>query len=90
MTIKHVLRLVALPVAGLSLGGCALSPSIPVLGASFPDWLFCLVGGIAGTVVVHLALGRLGRRNALAPLPVSYVALSGLFSMAAWLIFFSH
>jgi len=90
MTLTHVLRLVTQTAVALPLAGCALSPSLPVFGAAFPDWLFCLVGGIAGTLVVHLIAGRRGVRDTLAPLAVSYVALSGFFAMAAWLIFFSH
>ncbi|MBM0964604.1 hypothetical protein JQN37_24380, partial [Escherichia coli] len=29
----------------LPLSGCSLSPEIPVLGAAFPGWFFCLLGG---------------------------------------------
>ena len=70
------------------LGGCALAPSIPLLGAAFPDWLFCIVGGVTGTIIVHLALSRRGAIPVLAPLAVSYPALSALLAMAAWLAFF--
>lgn len=70
------------------LSGCAFAPSIPLFGAAFPDWLFCIVGGIAGTVVAHIAMSRLGAESALAPFFVSYPALSALLAMAAWLVLF--
>jgi hypothetical protein len=72
------------------LTGCAAAPSINVLGADFPDWLFCIIGGVVLTVVVHVVLGKWGSRQWLAPLAVSYPALTALFSMAIWLIVFSR
>ncbi|MGF6446549.1 YtcA family lipoprotein [Paraburkholderia youngii] len=90
MALSNPLRLVTLTAVGLLLGGCTFAPSIPVFGAAFPDWLFCIVGGVAGTVIVHVALGRRGARGVLEPVAVSYPALCALFAMAAWLIFFSH
>ncbi|CAB3795781.1 hypothetical protein LMG28614_04222 [Paraburkholderia ultramafica] len=74
----------------LLLGGCARAPSIALFGAAFPDWLFCIAGGVAATVAVHVALGKLGARCWLAPVAVSYTALSASLAMAAWLILFSH
>jgi len=90
MTLTHILRLASLLIAGSLLGGCAYAPSIPLFGAAFPDWLFCIAGGVAGTVIVHLVLGRCGVRASLAPLALSYPALSALFAMSAWLVFFSR
>jgi uncharacterized membrane protein len=88
MSLTTVLSWVLLSTSSLLLGGCAFAPSIPVFGAAFPDWLFCIAGGVAGTVVVHLALSRRGEGSALAPLAISYPALSALLAIAAWLIFF--
>ncbi|MGU7775127.1 YtcA family lipoprotein [Burkholderia sp. MR1-5-21] len=90
MSSSNVLSVVLLSMSGVLLGGCALAPSIPLFGAAFPDWLFCIVGGVAGTILVHLALSRRGASAALAPLAISYPALSALLAMAAWLIFFSR
>jgi len=90
MSLINALRLASLSAGGLLLGGCAFAPSIPLFGAAFPDWLFCIVGGVAGTVVVHFALGRHQARSALAPHAISYPALSALIAMAAWLLFFSR
>lgn len=76
--------------ASLLLGGCAPAPSIAVLGAAFPDWLFCIVFGVLATVVVHVVLGKRGKRACLAPAALSYPALCALLAMAFWLLVFSH
>lgn len=57
---SSVSSLALLSMSTVLLGGCAFAPSIPLLGAAFPDWLLCIVGGVAGTTVVHLALSRRG------------------------------
>jgi uncharacterized membrane protein len=88
MSLPSVLSLALLSMSSVLLGGCAFAPSIPLFGAAFPDWLFCIVGGVAGTIVAHLALSRRGASSALAPLAISYPALSALLAIAAWLIFF--
>jgi len=90
MSLSNLLSLAWLSVGGLLLGGCAFAPSIPLFGAAFPDWLFCVIAGVAATVVVHVVLGRCGLRPALAPHAISYPALSAVLAMAAWLIFFSR
>ncbi|MDY7791317.1 YtcA family lipoprotein [Burkholderia ubonensis] len=76
--------------ASLSLAGCASAPSLVVFGAAFPDWLFCIVFGVLGTVIVHVVLGKRGKRALLAPLAISYPALCALLAMAFWLFFFPH
>ncbi|MFM0632442.1 YtcA family lipoprotein, partial [Paraburkholderia xenovorans] len=45
-------------IAAIPISGCANSPSIGVLGAYFPDWLFCIVAGVVLTVVIYLILKR--------------------------------
>ncbi|REG52135.1 YtcA family uncharacterized protein [Paraburkholderia sp. BL6669N2] len=90
MNLSNVLSWGSLSAGGFLLDGCALAPSIPLFGAAFPDWLFCVVGGVAATVVVHLMLNRRGSCQALAPHAISYPALTAVFAMAAWLIFFSR
>ncbi|WP_243771732.1 YtcA family lipoprotein [Burkholderia sp. D-99] len=76
--------------ASLLLGGCVPAPSVAVFGAAFPDWLFCIVFGVLGTVIVHVVLGKRGKRALLAPLAISYPALCALLAMACWLLFFPH
>ena len=74
------------------LGGCANAPSISVLGAFFPDWMFCIVGAIFFTSLVHhmlLAIGWIERSGKLS-LALMYVALTALFSFAGWLLMFQN
>lgn len=70
--------------------GCSVSPSLPVFGASFPDWLFCIAGGVIATIIVHLLLKPRNRVVHLKPLALSYPGLTAIFSVAIWLIVFPH
>lgn len=79
-----------LSMSSVLLSGCEFAPSIPLFGAGFPDWLFCIVGGIVGTISIHLTLSRRGKSSTIAPLAISYPALSALIAMATWLTFFSR
>ena len=72
------------------LTGCTLSPSINVVGAYFPDWLFCIVAGVVLTVVIHVVVSRKSLEPWLAPAALTYPALTTLFSLAVWLIFFKN
>ena len=75
--------------AGL-VSGCASSPSIGVLGAYFPDWLFCIVGGVALTVIIYLILKRLQVDHLLGPSAVVYPTLVAFLALAVWLTLFQH
>ena len=75
--------------AGL-VSGCASSPSIGVLGAYFPDWLFCIVGGVALTVIIYLILKRLQVDHLLGPSAVVYPTLVAFIALAVWLTLFQH
>lgn len=70
--------------------GCAHSPSVNVLGAYFPDWLFCIVAGVVLTVAVHLVLARLPGSGRFGPSAVVYPTLVTLLALVAWLIFFQQ
>jgi hypothetical protein len=78
----------ALAVAPMA--GCTDSPSIGVLGAYFPDWLFCIVAGVVLTVVIYLILKRLQADRLLGPAAVVYPALVTLLALAVWLTLFQH
>ncbi len=71
-----------------SLAGCSLPPSIPVLGAYFPGWLFCLVGALVLTVMVRALLMRLNLERLVGSPVVLYSALYALFSLLLWVSFF--
>ena len=65
-------------------------PSINVLGAYFPDWMFCIVGALVLTTSVYLALAptrwyqALGRPSRLA----LYPSLSLILALLGWLACF--
>lgn len=84
----RAIRLAA--TASMLLQGCTISPSIGVLGAYFPDWLFCIVAGVVLAIGAFLLLKRLRHDRLLGPPALVYPTLVTFFSLAAWLIFFHH
>jgi hypothetical protein len=74
------------------LGGCSTAPSINVLGAYFPDWLFCIVGAIVATGIVHAALRAAGLLRQLQgwTLPLAYSSLTVSLALIGWLTFFNN
>ena len=76
--------------AGSLLSGCTLAPSINVLGAYFPDWLFCIIAGVSLTVIVNVIQSRFNLERWLAPVALTYPVLTTMFSLAVWLVFFQH
>lgn len=68
--------------------GCTLSPSIPVLGAAFPGWLFSLFGAGLLLIVSHIVIVRRQWQAYFSPLVVSYSGLLFLFAAILWFIFF--
>lgn len=74
------------------LSGCATTPSVSVLGAYFPDWLFCIVGAIVATGAIHVLMRTGGLLAHFGPrhLPLAYAALTSALALAGWLIFFKN
>lgn len=77
-------------IASALMSGCANSPSIGVLGAYFPDWLFCIVAGVVLTVVIYLVLKRLQADHLLRPSAMVYPTLVTFLSLVVWLMLFEH
>ncbi len=77
-------------ISGLLEAGCAYSPSVNVLGAYFPDWLFCIVAGVVLTVAVYQVLARLPGSYRFGPSAVVYPTLVTFLALIAWLIFFQQ
>jgi hypothetical protein len=71
------------------LTACSGSPSVGVLGAYFPDWLFCVVGGTVLTAIVHVLSYRHGRGGWLTPPALVYPTLTVLFSIVLWAVGFN-
>jgi hypothetical protein len=67
-------------------------PSIGVFGAFFPDWMFCIVGAIVATTVMHQALAAAGwlERAGKMSIAFSYLALTALLAFSAWLLLFQN
>jgi YtcA family len=72
------------------MSGCSVRPSIGVLGAYFPDWLFCAIGSLMLTLVVRRLAHAFGTERWLTPQPVIYPTLFTFFALAAWLLVFQH
>ncbi|MGF6776890.1 YtcA family lipoprotein [Paraburkholderia sp. GAS334] len=77
-------------IAAVLVSGCAGSPSIGVLGAYFPDWLFCIVAGVVLTVVIYLIVKRFQADHLLGPSAVVYPTLVAFLALAVWLMLFQH
>ncbi|MFN1144688.1 MULTISPECIES: YtcA family lipoprotein [Serratia] len=72
------------------LSGChSRSPSINILGAYFPDWLFCISGGCLTTVIIYMILTARKKAEWLTPYILTYPLLITLFSMCYWTLFFN-
>lgn len=72
------------------LTGCALSPALPVFGAAFPGWFFCLLAGALLLIPCHLLVIRHGWQPRLSPLVISYLALMFIFAALFWFLLFTH
>jgi hypothetical protein len=68
------------------LTACVQSDAVPMFGAFFPGWLFCIAGGIAAA----LALQKLLTRNQSLWLPplLTFLTLAILCSCVFWLLLF--
>ncbi len=76
----------------LPLGGCAHSPSVNVLGAFFPDWMFCIIGAAILTACAHAVARVTGLANWLGRcwLPVIEVLLALALALGGWLLVFKN
>jgi hypothetical protein len=83
---------VALLTLCLSLGGCTLSPSINVLGAYFPGWLFCIVGGVLIAVVTHKLMSRETVADRIGQATVPWLApiVALLAALLLWITLFQN
>lgn len=75
-----------------SFGGLRLLfiPAIPVLGAAFPGWFFCFLGGALLLIPCHILIARKGWQARFSPLVLSYPALMFLFATILWFLLFAH
>ena len=78
-----------IPISAM-LSGCAVSPSIPVLGAYFPGWLLCVAGALFVTLVIRAILIKLERTDSLGPPVVVYPLIMIIATILFWIIFFRN
>lgn len=83
-----MLKIVVMIMVTLSLGACSHAPSVSFLGAFFPAWLLCITVGIVCTLLVRVVLFKIQCINVIGYLPLVYSALTTLFSLLCWLLFF--
>lgn len=80
--------IVILPAVMLS--GCAVSPSIPILGAFFPGWLLCATAALFVTLVLRAALIKLHRVEILGPPVLAYPLITVIGTLLFWILFFHN
>ena len=68
------------------LTGCSLPPVIPIIGAYYPDWFFCIIVGVLLTLITRRGILRKYKSPSFAG--IIYTALFALYSMLFWLVFF--
>lgn len=74
------------------LAGCAHAPSVNVLGAFFPGWMICIVGGLGSASAIYVMLSQHGRLVGMARgvLPLLWAALSVVMTLIGWIVFFKN
>jgi len=77
-------------IAALLMSGCVSAPSISVLGAYFPDWLFCIVAGAVLTVVIYVVNKHLQVAHLMGPSAVVYPTLLTFLALTVWLLLFQY
>lgn len=77
-----------LPFLSLLLVGCNSSPSIGVLGAYFPSWLFCIAGGVFLATITQQMLSKHNLSNYITWPSLTYLAITTSYSMLIWILIF--
>ena len=80
---------VLLPILAM-LSGCAVSPSIPVLGAYFPGWLLCVTGALFVTLIIRVVLIKLDRADSMGPPVFVYPLMAAISTFLLWILFFRN
>lgn len=86
------IRLMAIGALAVNLftAGCALSPSIDVLGAYFPEWIFCIVGSVLIAVVLRACVAKTRYAVWLTPAAIVYPSFVLMFALLIWLVSFQR
>ena len=84
----RALRLRLVSLGALSITGCALSPSVNILGSFFPAWLISIVTGLVLALIAWRVLIAAGIAPYLTPAGLVYPCLAALLIFASWLVLF--
>ncbi|HGE8301129.1 TPA: YtcA family lipoprotein [Serratia marcescens] len=84
------IKIFCMAVVVMLLNGChSHAPSVNILGAYFPDWLFCISGGCFSVVLIYSLLSARKKEGWLSPYVLTYPLLISLFSIVYWAVFFN-
>src|SRR4029453_6657908 len=72
----------------VSMGGCARSPTVNILGSFFPAWLISIVTGLVLALIAWRVLIATGVAPYLTPAGLVYPCLAALLIFASWLVLF--
>ena len=75
-------------LGALALDGCALSPTVNILGSFFPAWLISIVTGLVLALIAWRVLLATGIAPYLTPAGLVYPCLAALLIFASWLVLF--
>ena len=75
-------------VGTLFAAGCALSPSVNILGSFFPAWLISIVTGLVLALIAWRVLIATSVARYLTPAGLVYPCLAALLIFASWLVLF--
>jgi YtcA family len=84
----RALRLRLVSLGALSATGCALSPSVNILGSFFPAWLISIVTGLVLALIAWRVLIATGIAPYLTPAGLVFPCLAALLIFASWLVLF--
>jgi len=79
--------LVALPLTVFA-AGCSRAPSIDIAGSFLPSWMFCLLGGLGATGLVHWQVLQRKLQGRVQPVVVFYPSVAVAVACLLWLLFF--
>lgn len=66
------------------------SPTVDVLGSYFPAWIFCILLGLALTLIARQVLIGLKLNTHLRPAPLVYICMLISLTLVVWLVLFKN
>jgi uncharacterized protein involved in cysteine biosynthesis len=95
-TRRAILRFVGIAIALLVVIFLAVqfsshhSPTVDVLGSYFPDWMVCILSGLALTLIAHWIVQVGNLKPYIGPAPLIYSSLMIIFTFATWILFYQN